>query len=101
MKLSKNINTYCPFCKKNTGHKVSIVKSSGKRGALKRGSIQRGMLRGRGTGYGNKGRWGSKPTRPKRSGFKSSKKVTLKLTCEVCNKSLIKNLKRAKKVEFK
>ena len=101
MKIPKSTKTYCPYCKKNTIHKISLAKGGAKRGALKHGSIQRGMLRGRGTGHGNKGKWGSKPSKPKRSGAKSSKKLNLKLTCEVCNKSIMRTGGRLKKVEIK
>lgn len=100
MKIPKKIKKHCKHCRKNTDHKVSQVKTGTKRGSLKRGSIQRAQKRGRGVGAGNKGRWGSKPTKPKRTGAKSSKKLTLKLTCLVCNKSLIKTGSRAKKVEL-
>lgn len=72
---------------------------------MKHGSIERARKRGLGRGYGNLGKWGSKVTarhpKPKRSGAKSTKKVNLKLTCEQCNKSIIKIGKRAKKIELK
>jgi len=100
MKLPKTKKTYCPKCKKHTEHKIVQAKQTGIRGSLKRGSISRAKKRGLGRGYGNKGRWGSKPaiTKWKRSGVKTSKKIVLKLTCKECNKSRLLNLKRAKKV---
>jgi len=101
MKFPKSRKTYCPYCKKSTNHKILLAKGGGKRGTLKKGSIQRAMGRGRGTGYGNKGRWGSKPTKPKRAGAKGSKKMNLRLKCEVCGKSIIKSGGRIKKVEIK
>lgn len=103
MKIPKTKKTYCPKCNKHTEHKVSQAKSTGARGSLKRGSISRSKKRGLGKGYGNLGRWGSKPpiTKWKRSGVKTSKKVVLKLTCKICNKSTILPLRRAKKVESK
>ena len=57
---------------------------------MKKFSIQRAKLRGRGTGTGNKGRWGSKPpvTRWKRKA-KSTKRLSLRYTCKKCNKSKI------------
>lgn len=101
MKLPKQIKSYCKNCKKTTLKKVSPIKTGTKRGSLKRGSIQRGMKRGRGLGFGNKGRWGSKPTKPKRSGFKGGSKMsTFKLICTVCNKMQMLTLSRAKKVEL-
>ncbi len=101
MKVPKTIKKYCKKCKKVNTFKVSQVKTGTKRGTLKRGSIQRAQLRGRGVGAGNKGRWGSKPTKPKSTGAKSSKKLNLKLTCSVCNKSVIRIGNRTKKVELK
>ncbi len=68
------------------------------RGPLKHGSIARAHLRGRGVGFGNKGRWGSKPTKPKRSGKKASKKQDLRLKCKVCNKSQTRRGWRTKKL---
>ena len=103
MNFPKLKRIYCPFCKKHTSHKVSTVKGK-ERGSLKKGSIQRAKKRGRGTGYGNLGKWGSKPPigRWKRTGAKTSKKTNLKYTCETCKKSHIQNKGiRAKKVEFK
>ena len=102
MKLPKSKKSYCKKCKKHTEHKVSQNKTSGMRGALKRGSITRAKLRGLGRGYGNLGNYGSKPavSKWKRAGAKTSKKIALKLTCSVCGKSHILSIGRSKKVEF-
>lgn len=102
MKYPKTKKVYCKTCKKHIEHKVSQAKTTGSRGTLKRGSISRSKKRGLGKGFGNLGRWGSKPamTKMKRYGVKTSKKVDLKLTCPECKKSSILNMKRAKKVEF-
>ena len=88
MKLPKKTKRYCPHCNKNTEHKIALVSTGGKRGALKRGSMQRAALRGRGIGMGNKGKWGSKPavTKWKRK-TKSTKKSVILYTCQTCNKS--------------
>ncbi len=88
MKIPKQIKRYCFHCKKHTLHKISVVKGKD-RGTLKRGSIARAFKRGRGQGYGNLGRWGSKPaiSKFKMTGAKTSKKTNLKFTCEVCSKS--------------
>jgi large subunit ribosomal protein L44e len=99
MKLPKNKKKYCPKCIKHTLQKVSQVKSGSKRGSLKWGSIQRAKHRSV-PGTGNKNRWGSKPSKPKRTGAKTSKKTNLKYTCSVCKKSTIQKFGiRAKKVE--
>lgn len=102
MKFPKQIKTFCRHCNKSTLHKVSSLKTGTKRGSLKKGSIQRARKRGRGRGFGNVGRWGSRPTKPKRSGAKGgSKMAAFKITCGVCNKSRGLTLSRAKKVEMK
>jgi ribosomal protein L44E len=100
MKIPKSKKAYCKTCKKHTESKVFQAKTTGKRGSLKRGSINRAKKRGRGTGFGNLGKYGSKGamTSWKRYGVKNSKKISLKLTCVDCNKSSILTLRRAKKV---
>ncbi len=103
MKYVKSRRAYCKKCHKYTEHKVSQVKTGTKRSALSKGSIQRAKKRGLGRGAGNKGKYGSKPpiSKWKRTGAKSSKKVSLVLKCQVCKKSSLKVLKKAKKVELK
>jgi large subunit ribosomal protein L44e len=101
LKRNKKTRRYCPFCKKHTEQTVSIAKKRD-RGTLKHGSIARAKKRGRGRGYGNVGRWGSKPTKPKRMGKKSSKKHDLRYKCSACNKMSVQAYgRRAKKLELK
>lgn len=102
MKLPREKNIYCPYCKKHTLHKVSQVKSK-ERGSLKKGSMQRAYKRGRGQGYGNLGKWGSKPaiSKWKRTGAKLSKKTNIAFMCTDCKKTHIQSQGiRAKKVEI-
>jgi len=88
MKLPKKTRRYCPYCNKNTEQKIELVGGGGKRGSLKWGSMERAAKRGRGIGFGNKGKWGSKPavTKWKRK-TKSTKKSVILYTCQVCKKS--------------
>ena len=88
MKLPKAVKRYCPYCKKHTEHKISQVSAGAKRSALKRGSIERAKKRGRGRGFGNLGKWGSKPaiTKWKRK-TKSTKKTNIAYTCQECKKT--------------
>lgn len=100
MKIPKSIKKYCKYCKQYTEQKVSQVKGK-ERGSLKHGSIARARKRGLGRGFGNKGKYGSKPaiSKFKMTGAKTSKKTNLKYTCNVCKKSTIQNQGiRAKKV---
>ena len=102
MKIPKTKRAHCPKCKTHTEFRVSQAKTTGKRGSLKRGSINRAKKRGLGRGFGNLGNYGSKGalTSWKRYGAKASKKTSLKLTCKECKKSKLLNLKRAKKVSI-
>lgn len=90
MKFPKKVMRFCKFCKKRTEQKLSIVGAGRKRGAMKRGSIERARKRGLGRGFGNLGKWGSKPpiTAWKRK-TKSTKKTNILYTCTVCNKSIL------------
>ena len=102
MKLPKQEKRYCKTCKKHTLHKIESLKTKGrsKSHPLSKGSTKRIRKRGRRRGAGNYGRY-SKPTKPKRTGAKSSKKTNLKYTCTVCKKSsLQKKGIRTKKIIF-
>ena len=102
MKIPKKIKRYCPYCNKHTEHKVSDVSSGHKRSALKKGSIERARKRGLGRGYGNLGKWGSKPpvTKWKRK-TKATKKTNLMYTCQECKKSHIQRKgKRTSKLKI-
>jgi large subunit ribosomal protein L44e len=87
MKLPKSTKRFCPYCNKHTEQKIKNVSSGHKRGSLRRGSIIRAKLRGRGRGMGNKGKYGSKKavTKFKRK-TKTTKKTQLCYTCNVCGK---------------
>lgn len=89
MKKVKKTRRYCPFCRKHTEQKISLVSSGHARGSLKKGSATRAKKRGSGRGMGNLGKWGSKPpiTRWKRK-TKSTKKTNFLYTCLECKKSL-------------
>lgn len=102
MKIPKEVKRYCKNCRKTTPHKISQVKGR-ERGSLKHGSIKRARKRGLGRGFGNLGKWGSKPaiSKFKRTGAKVSKKTNLKFTCDVCKKSSLQSRGiRTKKVEI-
>ena len=102
MKFPKKLKRYCPNCKKHTEHKLSDASSGHKRSSLKRGSIERAKKRGLGRGFGNLGKWGSKPaiTKWKRK-TKSTKKTNLMYTCSVCKKSSVqKKGLRTGRVQF-
>lgn len=102
MKIPKTTKRYCKYCKKHTVQTITLAKKR-ERSALKHGSLKRARKRGRGTGAGNVGRWGSRPamSKWKMSGAKTSKKQDLRFKCKECGKtSTIKKSTRAKKLEF-
>ena len=89
MKMPKTKKTYCPKCRKHTVHEISKVKKR-KASELKAGQRQfRRVL----AGYG-----GFPRALP--SGDKPTKKVNLKLTCTVCQKSQVIRGFRVKKLEI-
>ena len=96
MKLPKKTRRYCPYCRKRTEQKIKLLSTGHKRGALKRGSLQRAKLRGLNRGIGNKGRY----SKPAVSKFKRKTKTTTKkvfvYTCQECGKS--KNSKKGKRI---
>lgn len=88
MKIPKTTKRYCPYCRKRTEHKIKLVSTGGKRGALTRGSLLRAKKRGLNRGIGNKGKWGSKPAVSKfKRKSKTTKKTNIMYTCQECKKS--------------
>jgi len=88
MKFPKKTKRYCPYCKKKTEQKISLVSTGVKRGTLKRGSLVRAKKRNAFPGKGNKGRYGSKPAISKwKRKTKSTKRLVLLYTCQECKKS--------------
>lgn len=81
MKMTKETNRYCPKCKKYTTHKISIVKSGKKRGALKAGARR---YAAKIAGYGGFPR--PKPEKSKKWGVKLTKKVDIRYKCTECGK---------------
>ena len=100
MKIPKIRKTFCPKCKTQREHTITIAKKRD-RGALKSGSLARLGARGRGkSGFGNHGSKSRKPTgQRKRFGAKTSKKADFRLTCKTCNKTQVRSSgTRAKKL---
>lgn len=94
MKLPKKVNRFCPYCKKKTEQKISLVSTGGKRGSLKRGGKQRAAKRGQGVGFGNLGRW-SKPAVSKwKRKTKATKRLVIMYTCQICKKGKSANHSR-------
>ncbi len=91
MKMPKEIRTHCPYCKKHTVHKVTVVKKK-KASELKQGQRR---FRRKTSGY-------TGFPRPKPSNQKQTKRLDIRLQCKVCKKKHIKmRTFRAKKFEIK
>ena len=102
MKLPKEVRRYCPYCKKHTIHKVTNQKNKSKGSAhpLSYGGKHKVRKRGLWRGHGNLGRY-SKPSKPKLSGKKTSKKTDLRYQCKECHKiHTQKTGFRVKRLEF-
>jgi large subunit ribosomal protein L44e len=90
MKLPRKIKTYCPKCKKHTMHTVDRMKKK------KASELKQGQRRFRRVTSGYRGF-----PRPKPEGReKATRRIGLKLTCEVCKKSHQPPGLRAKKFEI-
>ena len=101
MKLKKERNRYCPYCKKHTLHKISQAKKKAA-SSLSYGSKYRARARGKARGLGNLGRY-SKPaiTKFKMTGKKATKKTDLRYECKECKKIHVQRKGfRARRVEF-
>jgi len=96
MKFPKETKRYCPHCRKHTIQSVSTQKQRARSAThpLSRGSTSRAKKRGLRAGYGNYGRWGSKPAvKSWKSKVKITKRITVQYTCKVCKKT--KGIKKA------
>jgi ribosomal protein L44E len=95
MKIPKKTTRYCPKCKKRTEQKIDLVSTGGKRGTLKRGSLERAKKRGI-MGKGNHG----KRSRPAIKSWKRKTKTTTRkvliYTCQECKKS--RHAKKSRRV---
>ena len=88
MKIPKTIKTHCSKCKAHTEHAVTLYKA-GKRRALAKGERRHEREK---KGYGGQ----KYPLQHKFS--KTTKKQTLKLKCEVCGYTRLKEGTRLRKL---
>lgn len=88
MKLPKKTKRFCPYCKKKTEQKLTLVSTGVKRGSLKWGSLLRAKKRGQNRGFGNQAKWGSKKAISKwKRKTKATKRLVVMYTCQTCKKS--------------
>ena len=90
MQKPRKIKRYCPYCKKHTTHNVERIKKR------KASELKQGQRRFRRVTSGYRGF-----PRPKPEGReKTSRRIALKYTCEVCKKSHQPPSIRSKKFEI-
>lgn len=102
MKVPKQIKRHCPKCGTHTEHKVAQAKrrTPGAAHPLAKFAKKR---TGFGKGFGNLGKYGSKPaiSKFKMTGAKTTKKTDFRYQCTKCKKTYVQSGGiRAKKVEF-
>jgi len=87
MKLPKETNRYCPYCRKHTAQQVMNQKQKGRSAAhpLSRGSPVRLKLRSL-QGIGNWGKRSKKGAKDWKRKSKSTKRITILFKCKVCGK---------------
>jgi len=94
MKLPKEINRYCPYCKKHTKQLVATAKQKSRSATrpLSRGSPTRIKLRSL-EGFGNWGKRSKKGAKDWKMKTKVTKRISITYKCKVCNK--MKGIKKA------
>jgi len=90
MQKPRKIKRYCPTCKKHTIHSIDKIKKR------KASELKQGQRRFRRVMKGYRGF-----PRPKPEGReKTSRRISIKFTCEQCKKSFQPPTQRAKKFEI-
>ncbi len=89
MKLPKETQRYCPYCRKHTTQVIGTAKQRARSAThpLSRGSTVRQQLRGLRVGYGNQGRFSRKGPKDWKRKTKATKRIALLYKCKVCGKS--------------
>ncbi|MEK6855315.1 MAG: 50S ribosomal protein L44e [Nanoarchaeota archaeon] len=103
MKLPKQTNRYCPYCKKHTAQIISIAKQKSRSTThpLSRGSPYRVKARGLRSGTGNKGRYSKPAVKSWKRKSKITKRMTIIYTCKECKKAKgISKSVRTSKIEI-
>ena len=97
MKLPKEMNRYCPYCKKHTSQIVSTAKQRARSAThpMSRGSPSRIKLRSL-QGIGNWGKRSKKGAKDWKAKVKTTKRISVMYTCKTCKKS--KGIKKALRV---
>lgn len=89
MKLPKQVNRYCPTCKKHTIQTVSVAKQKSRSSAhpLSRWGTSRVKSRSYRSGYGNLGRFSKAAVKDRKMKTKTTKRLSVLYKCKACGKS--------------
>ncbi|MHA1220715.1 MAG: hypothetical protein ACTSQB_03170 [Candidatus Heimdallarchaeota archaeon] len=97
VKIPSKMRTFCKKCKKHTTMTVRQEKG-GRRGSGLKAGTRRANRNKRGAG--NKGKYSKKAISQSKMASKTSQKVDLRLTCDVCKATWVKTYPRARSVEI-
>lgn len=88
MKLPKETNRYCPYCKKHTTQVVATQKQKSRSTAhpLSRWGSSRVKSRSYRSGYGNMGRFSKPAVKNWKRKTKITKRIPITFKCKVCGK---------------
>lgn len=97
MKLPKETNRYCPYCKEHTAQIVATAKQKSRSAShpLSRGGPSRAKARGL-QGIGNWGKRSKKGAKDWKRKSKVTKRITIVFKCKKCGK--MKGIKKARRV---
>jgi len=103
MKLPKETNRFCPYCRKHTVQTIATAKQKSRSATypLSRGSPTRNWLRGLTSGYGNLGKRSKKGAKDWKMKAKVTKRITILYKCKICGKMRgIKKAIRSSRIEI-
>lgn len=88
MKLPKETNRYCPYCRKHTPQVVATAKQRSRNAThpLSRGSTSRVKARGQRVGTGSHGRYSKPPIKSWKRKSKVTRRIVIVYKCKECGK---------------
>lgn len=103
MKVPKETNRYCPYCKKHTVQVIATAKQKSRSSAhpLSRWGTTRTKSRSYNSGFGNRGRFSKPAVKAWKRKTKITRRITLTFKCKTCNKmKIIKKAIRSGRIEI-
>lgn len=97
VKIPAKMRTFCRKCKKHTVQTVRQEKGGRRGSGLVKGTRRANRHK---KGSGNKGRYSKKAASQLKMASKTSQKVDLRLTCDICKATWVRTYPRARSVEI-